>query len=336
LITIAGTIGRVALVPENDSGLNCNQAVCLLRLKSDYFNPRFLLWALRSPVVQRQLQRFRTTATVTNVSLEQIASLQVPHTSLDQQRIFAEVLDKADELCKLRQRSLEKLDALALSIFCEMFGNVATNSKGWDISKRLGDVADIVSGITKGRKLNGQATRLVPYLAVANVQSHRLELGAVKYIEATEAEISRYLLQKNDLLLTEGGDADKLGRGTLWNCELSECIHQNHIFRVRLKGADVRPLFLSWLISSESGKRYFLRAARQTTGIATINMDQLRGFPLLLPPRDLQDEFGVRLMELKAVKGLYVGHLDKLKALLMSLQAEVFGSQSAGMVSSNA
>ena len=91
----------------------------------------------------------------------------------------------------------------------------------------LAELADIGSGITKGRKLNGQATREVRYLAVANVQDRRLDLSYVKTIEATENEISRYRLQKGDLLLTEGGDPDKLGRGTLWASEIVEAIHQN-------------------------------------------------------------------------------------------------------------
>ncbi len=68
--------------------------------------------------------------------------------------------------------------------------------------------------------MNGNATRELPYLAVYNVQDKALRLDHVKTIEATEDEITRYRLMENDLLLTEGGDPDKLGRGTLWHNEL--------------------------------------------------------------------------------------------------------------------
>jgi len=178
--------------------------------------------------------------------------------------------------------------------------------------------------VTKGRKLNGTPTRLVPYLAVANVQDKALQLDNIKSIEATEEEIARYRLQEDDLVLTEGGDPDKLGRGTLWNGELAECIHQNHIFRVRLTSSEIAPIFLNWLVGSERGKRFFLNAAKQTTGIASINMTQLRSFPLLLPPLGLQLAFAARVAEIDALKAHHRAHLAKLDALFASLQHRAF------------
>ncbi|HEY9685367.1 MAG TPA: restriction endonuclease subunit S, partial [Coleofasciculaceae cyanobacterium] len=205
-----------------------------------------------------------------------------------------------------------------------------TNPKAWNNHVVLGDVAEVVSGITKGRKINGEKTREVPYMAVVNVQDRALNLDLIKTIEATEDEISRYRLQQNDLLLTEGGDPDKLGRGTLWNNELHESIHQNHIFRVRLKSADLDPVFLNWLIGSNRGKQYFLRSAKQTTGIASINMTQLRGFPLLIPPIELQKEFKARISSLDVLKNSYSSSLTKFESLFSSLQQRAFRGELIG------
>jgi type I restriction enzyme S subunit len=94
----------------------------------------------------------------------------------------------------------------------------------------------------------------------------------------------RLKLRRGDLLLTEGGDADKLGRGTCWQDELPECIHQNHIFRVRFDLDKFVPEFVSAQMGSLYGKSYFLAHAKQTTGIATINQKVLKAFPLLVPP----------------------------------------------------
>ena len=129
---------------------------------------------------------------------------------------------------------------------------------------------------------------------------------------------------RDDLLLTEGGDPDKLGRGTLWAGEISECIHQNHVFRVRLQCADVTPLFLNWLVGSERGKRYFLRSAKQTTGIASINMTQLRAFPLLTPPRAIQVEFGRRVAEVGRIKERALIASRDIDGLFASLQHRAF------------
>jgi type I restriction enzyme S subunit len=263
-------------------------------------------------------------ATFKQVNRNDIGELPIPLPPLAEQRRIAAVLDRADALRAQRRAALALLDELTQSLFLDLFGDPATNPKGWPEDRSLGDVTDIVSGVTKGRNLAGRETRQVPYLAVANVQDRALSLATVKTIEATEEEIARYRLQRGDLLLTEGGDPDKLGRGTLWNEELPECIHQNHIFRVRLRERVLEPLYLNWLIGSERGKRYFLRSAKQTTGIASINMTQLRAFPLILPPLSLQQEFARRVGAVERVKAAQQASLAALDALFGSLQERAF------------
>ena len=251
-------------------------------------------------------------------------SLSVPLPALSEQRRIAAILDQADALRAKRREALVQLDNLTRSIFMEIFGDPVTNSKGWPDNLNLGDVANITSGVTKGRKLTDKLTRSVPYLAVANVQDKSLNLSAVKNIEATEDEIERYQLQLNDLVLTEGGDPDKLGRGTLWKNELPECIHQNHIFRVRVTSDAVTPLFLNWLVGSQRGKKFFLRSAKQTTGIASINMTQLRSFPLLLPPVELQRHFERIAAGAVKLHDSHAASLVEIEALFASLQHRAF------------
>ncbi|TEU25104.1 restriction endonuclease subunit S [Alkanindiges illinoisensis] len=149
-------------------------------------------------------------------------------------------------------------------------------------------------------------------------------MAAVKTIEATEEEIEKYALKKKDLLLTEGGDPDKLGRGTLWHNELPECIHQNHVFRVRLKSDLLNPYFLNWVVGSERGKRYFLRSAKQTTGIASINITQLKSFPLLIPPIELQNEFEIRIHAIEKNKKLFEQMHMQASSLFSSIQHQAF------------
>ena len=256
-----------------------------------------------------------------------VARLKISYPLLPEQRRIAAILDQAETLRTQRRTALALLDSLTQSLFLEMFGDPVANDRGWPHSLTLGEVADIASGVTKGRKLDGKVTREVPYLAVANVQDKTLRMDGLKTIEATEDEVARYRLQKDDLLLTEGGDPDKLGRGTLWKEELPECIHQNHIFRVRLTHAALHPLFLNWLVGSTRGKNYFLRSAKQTTGIASINMTQLRSFPLLVPPLPLQQTFATRIASIEALKATHRRALAALDALFASLQQRAFAGQ---------
>lgn len=322
LAMYGATVGRLGILGVPAA---TNQAVCHIIPDPQAADIRYLFHMLAAQVTT--IVARGVGGAQPNISQGLVKNLTVPLPPLTEQRRIAEVLDRADALRAKRREAIARLDALTQSIFFHMFGNPATNPNQWPEAD-LGDIAEIVSGITKGRKTRGVATRTVPYLAVANVQDRALALTLVKTIEATDAEIKRYRLQSGDLLLTEGGDPDKLGRGTLWEDEIAECIHQNHIFRVRLRTTDrVRPVFLNWLVGSDRGKRYFLRSAKQTTGIASINMQQLRRFPLFVPPVALQDEFIVAIRHTHSVRLRQTKMLGELDALFASLQNLAFWGQ---------
>lgn len=244
---------------------------------------------------------------------------------IEEQRRIAGILDAADALRRRRREALALLDTLPGAIFAEMFGDRLYGGDRAMPPVPLSDVAHIQSGITKGRRLkSGETTVEAPYLAVANVQDKRLDLSNVKMIEATDKERKRYALAVGDLLLTEGGDPDKLGRGTVWNDEVPGAIHQNHIFRVRVTDETVQPVFLSHLLSSPYGRGYFLRMAKQTTGIASINKTQLSAFPTILPDENEQIEFVQRLASYQEQKHRNISHLAQIDGLFASLQSRAF------------
>jgi type I restriction enzyme S subunit len=267
-----------------------------------------------------------TGANLPRLSPRELEKFRLPLPSIKKQREIARILDAADTLRVKRHNTLSELTVLPEACFLDMFGDPVTNPMEWDEGSALGDFANVMSGITKGRKLRSSATLCeVPYLAVSNVQDRRLDLSVVKTIVVSPDEIERYRLVPGDLLLTEGGDPDKLGRGTLWDGALELCLHQNHVFRVRIMNQNALDAqFLSWQIASIRGRRYFLQAAKQTTGIATINKTQLCSFPLLLPPIDLQRKFSSRVMGVGSIRECYSKHLAHLDALFASLQRRAF------------
>lgn len=298
--------------------------VCIMRPDTSSIDPRWLMHSINFPCVRNEINRYSTGTTRKRISRKNLSKIKIPLPSLPEQKRISAILDKADVLREKSRQAIAKLDELFQSVFLDMFGDPMTNPKGWADSTKLGEVADIVSGITKGRKLNGKKTREIPYMAVVNVQDRHLNLQTIKTIQATEEEITKYRLIENDLLLTEGGDPDKLGRGSLWKNELPESIHQNHIFRVRLHTDKLNPYFLNWLIGSIRGKRYFLRSAKQTTGIASINMTQLRNFPLLIPPIEIQNLFYEKMMCIEKHQLKMISHRDYLNILFASLQQRAF------------
>jgi len=151
----------------------------------------------------------------------------------------------------------------------------------WEVT-RLKNVAAVQTGLTLGKDYRSAKTKRYPYLRVANVQTGRVDLRTVKQVEVPEAEARRSVLRAGDVLMTEGGDIDKLGRGCVWSGEIAECLHQNHVFAVRC-GLRLLPAFLAGLMASNHGRAYFQTTAKQTTNLAATNSTTLRAFPLVLP-----------------------------------------------------
>ncbi|WP_323959740.1 restriction endonuclease subunit S [Arthrobacter sp. JZ12] len=297
---------------------------CVVRPNPHQLEASYAFHWVKSPQFIDDMVRKATGASYPAVSDSVVLSSRLPLPPLGEQQRIAAILDKADGLRAKRHEALAHLDSLRQSIFNEMFGDLNNGRPDWGAGP-LSRFAEVVSGITKGRRTKAEKLRKVPYLAVSNVQDKRLDLNAVKTIDATDEEIERLQLRHHDLLLTEGGDPDKLGRGTLWNEELPIAIHQNHVFRVRVTDSDcLHPLFLNWLTGSDRGRAYFLRSAKQTTGIASINKTQLSAFPLLLPPIELQREFADRVTAVERLKEHHRAQLSQLDALFASLQHRAF------------
>lgn len=188
------------------------------------------------------------------------------------------------------------------------------NKSPWKTVK-LEKVAEIQTGISKSasRKLTDPIE--VPYLRVANVQDGHLDLSVIKHISIERKNLERYKLKTGDVLLTEGGDFDKLGRGTVWNNEIESCVHQNHVFSVRTDASVLLPEFLSILTASSYGKRYFISCSKQSTNLASINSTQLKQFPVLLPSLDVQKS-------IVSASKLWDNAIEKTEALIAAKEKQ--------------
>lgn len=307
LVALYGaTIGACSILRISAS---TNQA-CAAILPSEKLDENYLFYFLS--YFKPQLIEAGVGGAQPNISGKIIKETQIPLPPLSEQRRLAARLDKADAV---RQKSRALVDAyaeLGRSVFLEVFGD----DKLVQFKKtKLSEVADVVSGVAKGKKYKETDLIEIPYMRVANVQDGYLDLEEIKNLKVPQKEIDRYLLKKGDVLLTEGGDPDKLGRGHVWNEEVSPCIHQNHIYRVRLDNTKLLPIFFSAYVGSKYGKKYFLRAAKQTTGIATINLTQLRNFPTILPPLDLQARFAAMVANIEAQRRLAERQLEAAEAV---------------------
>lgn len=294
---------------------------CILRA-NDKADSHYLFHFVQSSIFVDAMISQATGASYPAVSNSIVKNCSVPLPDLPTQRLIAATLDKVSEGIDVCRKMLVDLDELVKSRFVEMFGDMLLNTMKLQ-EQELYMVADIVSGITKGRKITSDDLKEVPYMAVSNVKEGYIDWTTVKTIKATQDEIDQYRLMPNDVLMTEGGDPDKLGRGAIIKEPPQNCIHQNHIFRVRLSNA-VLPEYFAEYLQHQKAKQYFLGCAKQTTGIASINMRQLRALPVLVPPLDQQQLFAQYVVKVQEIKTKEQNCLKRLEVLEKALMQKYF------------
>ncbi len=169
---------------------------------------------------------------------------------------------------------------------------------GWEWV-RLGEIVLISSGVTLGRKTAIPSPVSLPYLRVANVQRWHLNLSSMKEVVIDQSELARFQLLNGDLLITEGGDWDKVGRTAIWRDELQTCLHQNHVFKARGISTAWNPIWAELYLNSAVARAYFASSAKQTTNLASINMTQLKDCAFPVPPLAEQSRIVTRVTALR-------------------------------------
>ena len=317
ILSSRAPIGKVAIA---GCEMYCNQGFKNLVCSDIIFN-KYLYWYLRGKT--DFLNSLGRGATFKEISKSTVSEIEIDVPSYPEQMEAVHKLEKLQVILTLRRAQLAKLDELVKCRFIELYGDPVYNPNKWK-EVPLYAIADVVSGITKGRKIADTQLTEVPYMSVCNVKDGYIEWNNLKTIPATDKEISQYRLLPNDVLMTEGGDPDKVGRGAIIYSPPHNCIHQNHIFRVRLS-SQVDSIYFEQYLQHAKAKQYFLRSAKQTTGIASINMSQLKAMPVLLAPPNLQTSFADFVRRIDKSRFAIQASLDKTQQLFDSLMQEYFG-----------
>lgn len=222
-----------------------------------------------------------------------VARLPVLIPSLREQHAIADYLDretaKIDTLIEEQQRLVEMLRDRRASAVAEGLSRLDS------FMSRLKHLAIIQTGVT----LSGEGDPALPewpYLRVANVQVGIVDLGEVKTLRLSEEAAASSRLQRGDVLMTEGGDIDKLGRGAIWTGEIENALHQNHVFAVR-PGDRLDPEFLAYWLDGPTARVYFRLTAKKTTNLASTNKWTLGNLPVACPPLDEQRRIVAHLNE---------------------------------------
>ena len=317
-------IGVPALLPNelNDHRVLFSHHVTRLSVSSQ-LDTRYLYYLLCSDEYRRAMKKYARGTTVLMLDMQGIQRIPVRYpATLEAQKNTAHVLASIDTAIEKTEALIAKYQQIKAGLMHDLFTRgVLPNGqlrppreqapelyqetaigwipKDWAV-RNLGSMARIVSGVTLGSKEDGSGGLEVPYLRVANVQDGYLDLTEIKTVRITRKELEQLRLQVGDVLMNEGGDFDKLGRGAVWSGEIEDCVHQNHVFRVRTDSSSLLPYYLAFYSESSFGKKYFLISSKQSTNLASINSTQLNAYPIALPSREEQQAI---IKRISAVNG---------------------------------
>lgn len=238
---------------------------------------------------------------------DQVTSVPIALAPIREQRAIAAFLDREtvriDALAAKKERLIELLQEKRNALITravtkgldpnvpmkdsrvEWLGEIPAH---WDVTP-LKAVSELQTGLTLGKKYEARSLIKRPYLRVANVQDGYLALDDIAEVDLPAQDAARYELREGDVLMTEGGDFDKLGRGHVWEAQVPECLHQNHIFAVRPGRDLLRARFLAFVMGSGYGRAYFTATSKQSTNLASTNSTKLRNLPMPMPNLSEQD-----------------------------------------------
>ena len=314
--------------------------------------PRYMDWLFRTPMYVAEYTRRSTGVNSSRLRLypDRFLDMPVVMPSLeDQDRIIAFLDQKTTEVDAAIAKKERLIELLAeqrgiqinQAVTRGLQPNVALRDSGvewlgvipqhWE-SVPLKHVSAVQSGLTLGKnyaQLRG--AKRYPYLRVANVQDGYIDLSEVTEITMPVREAKNYLLRTGDILVTEGGDIDKLGRGNCWYGELEECLHQNHVFAVRVL-CKVRPEFVSLITGVPYARRYFTTTANKTTNLASTNKTKLGNLPLLVPPLQEQDAILAHCHDVKVGFAELVAGVNKEIAALKEMKNVLIAETISGKI----
>ena len=310
---------------------------------------RFLTWQLRS----LELGKLDSSTATPSLRREDLEAQEVLVPSLEEQRRIVAILedhlsrlDAADSYLAAASRRLAALQdrLIRRAVTGADFGaGVATELPAvatddgllpplpadWEWA-RLGDVADVAGGVTKdAKKQNDPSFVEVPYLRVANVQRGHLNLDTVTTIRVPPARAEALRLRRGDVLLNEGGDRDKLARGWVWDGQIDDCIHQNHVFRARITDARLTPEFLSFTANSFGGP-WAERNGKQSVNLASISLKVIRQMPVIVPARGEAEAAVSRLTEQLAGTARLRAGIDVARARCTALRRSLLAAAFSG------
>ena len=310
-------LGKVAHI-DTDYGYAFGGFMGLLNPNLKIVNSKYVYYSCLSPSYKYFLMGIGNGANITNLKFSDLSDFPIPVPPLPTQERIVSELDCINSIIEKKREQLKELDALAQSIFYDMFGDPIHNEKGWEVRK-LGEIYNFIDyrGKTPNKIDSG-----IPLITARNIRKGYIDYSIKEYISEEEfsQRQSRGVAQKGDLLFTTEAP---MGFAAIADLEVFSTGQRLITFQAHCENV-VNNRYALYQILSE---QFQFELSKQATGatVKGIKGSKLECMTIPLPPLSLQQSFASKIEAIEKQKELIKRSIAEVETLLASRMQYYFG-----------
>ena len=321
LFSIAGAIGRVAIVTKEMLPANTNQALAIIRIVNEQIYLPYIRLILTSPIVIEQFERKKQGVAQLNLSLKDINEISIPLPSKEKQIELADLFKKVVNIIYKKKEELLALDDLVRGRFVELFGDPVINPMAWE--KRL--LKDVCTKLNDGTHFSPDSfeTGKYKYVTAKNIKASGFDFTNITYVpeEVHRAIYERCNPELGDVLYIKDGATTGIA---MVNTLEEEFTLLSSVALLKQNRAIMNGHFLTTLLNNEN--MYMdIRNNMGGAAITRLTVAKLNAIRVIVPPIELQNEFADFVHQIDKSKLIVQKELDETQLLFDSLMQEYFG-----------
>lgn len=291
-------LNTVALIDKKYDGATCSTGFCVLRADRRRLHPTFLFYIVTRDSFVERLSSNTSGALYPAVNENDIRAMAISLPPLEEQQRIVEILDRTENIKRLRQQTIETTQRIAPALFYEMFGNPVRNEKGWE-EKTIGDIATVKGGkrLPKGAQYSDTTTEH-PYIRATDIVPNKIVAVNLRYItNDVHNTISRYIVREGDVAITIAG---KIGVAAPVPSELDYANLTENAAKLIIDNSQLLPVFLSQYLNSEWVQSQISILTGKVT-IGKLALERIRKIQIVIPPIELQQAYVRKQQKVESV-----------------------------------
>ncbi len=282
--------------------------------------PRYLYYLFRT----KNLSDFASDSNPPSIRKSEVETWDVPLPSLDEQRRIVDLVSRAENIVRMRREAEQKAREIVPTLFLDMFGEPATNPKGWRTTT-LGEVVagGPQNGLYKHAGTYGSGT---PILRIDGFYDGRVRpMAEWKRLRLDTAEAKRFRLTEGDIVVNRVNSPEYLGKSAIIPRLEESAVYESNMMRVSVSRERVLPEFVIAYLQTAFARSALIKNAKHAINQSSINQGDVKSVLVYLPPMSNQEVFRARAADGRSLEDQQGRATAQAKDTFQSLLAGVFG-----------